>query len=464
LLCQHLLGDLLAESAGALLGLREAVARALVGLHRGLLRLLADAGGVPLAGRAGLLSLLRSAGQGVLGRATALLDLRPGRVGLGVELGAHASGHRDDALAGTAYDVARVAVADLPDAVGFEVGGREQGLHGLLRPRRLLGSGRQLPLGLRLGRRDMLLGPAARLLEELLGPHAHGLGVGGGRLAESLDLGIGLGAQGLRLVGRGGQQLLGRGLRLRGPGLDQVAGLGVLPVGSGARARQQCLGLMLCLVPDGLRGGQGLLVGALPGSHALGRGALRLGHDLVVMGLCRVHQHAGLLAGVTDDLLGVRGGVVEQALGVFMGSTRLGVELRCLLAQAVCLRGGGLRVLLGASLELVRHALGMAQQRRGAIAASGFGGRADGTVLHGGHARILPNDRGLWEGGARKSLPDGDGRPRAGSRGAARGRLVETGQYTGRRNRSAHAGTSCATGAGVRRARRAARTTARCSA
>ena len=53
---------------------------------------------------------------------------------------------------------------------------------------------------------------------------------------------------------------------------------------------------------------------------------------------------------------------------------------------------------LGPRLQLLGDRLSMPEQGRGAFAACGLGGRADRTVLHGGHAPILAEDRQEREG------------------------------------------------------------------
>jgi hypothetical protein len=212
-------------------------------------------------------------------------------------------------------------------------------------------------------------------------------------VADRLRLALGVRTQRRHLLLRLGDQALGCRRRLGRARLQEVAGLGVLLVGPRLSAREQRLGLLVCLVAQRLRGGHRLVVGPLTLRDEVGGGTLCLGHDLVVVGLCGLHQDLRLLACVADDLLGVAGGVVEESLGVVTGPAGLGVDLLGLQAQAPRLPGVSLCLLLGAGLEFVGHPLGMPHQGRGAFAAVDLRGRTDGTVLHGGHVRILPNER-----------------------------------------------------------------------
>ena len=129
-------------------------------------------------------------------------------------------------------------------------------------------------------------------------------------------------------------------------------------------------------------------MGVLGLGQAVTRGLLRLGHDLVVVLLCRLHQDPRLLAGVADDLLGVRGGVVEQLAGQL--AFALGPRV-----QLLGLRAEGGRLLLGPGLGAVGDVLGMPQQCCGAIRADRVGAGGDRTVGLNGHGRILPNERPL---------------------------------------------------------------------
>ena len=129
-------------------------------------------------------------------------------------------------------------------------------------------------------------------------------------------------------------------------------------------------------------------MGVLGLGQAVTRGLLRLGDDLVVVLLRGLHQDPRLLAGVADDLLGVRGGVVEQLAGQL--AFALGPRV-----QLLGLRAEGGRLLLGPGLELVGDVLGMPQQCCGAIRADRVGAGGDRTVGLNGHGRILPNERPL---------------------------------------------------------------------
>jgi hypothetical protein len=387
--------DLLAQGPRSLLGLGEAMPGTLVGLRRRRLGLLTDAGSVALALGPGLLSLAGGAGQRVFPGPAALLGLVPGVVPLLAQPVAQPAGDVEQALARTAYDRGGVAVGQLTDAVGLGVGGGQQRLDRLLGPGRLLGRGAQLALGLGLGRGEALESTGVRLAQDLLGLRLRRRGVGVGGRSGGIGVGLGAGPQGGGLVLGRGDHLLGDGGRLGGARLDQVAGLGVLLVGTCLGAGEHGLRVLLRLLAGRLGGGQRVVVPPLPRARAFARGLLGLGHDLVVMARRGLHQHLCLLPGVADDLLGVDGGVVEQALGPVARAGRLSVVCRGLVTQALRLGRERLRVLLGPRLELVGHPLGMTQQRGGAITAGGLGGRVDGTVLHGGHGCILANEQPL---------------------------------------------------------------------
>ena len=235
-----------------------------------------------------------------------------GGVGLFGELEAQPAGDVAEVDAGTAYVVAGLPMTLLPDPVGLELRGLQQGTDRALRPGRLLRSCRQLPLGLLMGCRGELRGTGVRLGEHLLGLLPHRLRLGRRGFARGPDVVLRLLAMRRGLGGRSREQLLALGLCLGHPGLDEVAGPGVVLVGPGTGGADQPLGILLSLGPDPCGRAAGFALGLLGRQEASGGGGLGLGQDLVVMGLCRLHEQAGLVAGIGDDLVGVGRAVVEE--------------------------------------------------------------------------------------------------------------------------------------------------------
>ena len=185
---------------------------------------------------------------------------------------------------------AGLLVPDLPDPVRLELGRLEERADRALGPGDLLGRLGELALGLgpRLGRER--LGGGLRVADQLVGVLAQRLGlrrrlraedvdVVGGLLAKSGDLGVG-----------GSQELSCPGVRLGGPGLDQVAGLGVLLVGVGPGRRDESLGPLPGLGAEPFGGGQHLVLGRLGRLEPCRGRGLRLGQDLVVVGLGGLHE------------------------------------------------------------------------------------------------------------------------------------------------------------------------------
>ena len=294
------------------------------------------------------------------------------------ELLAQAGRDVTHAEAGTAYAVSGLAMPELAQAVGLEVGRLQQRPHGLLGPGRLLGGHRELAPRLVLGRGRDLLGPGAGRGQHLLGRLSHLVGVGVGGLARRAGLLLGLLAQrgGLGLCGR--QQRLAARLCLGDPGRDEVAGLGVLLVGAGPGRRHPRVRLLLRLRAHPVGLDVRLVLALLGGLEPLGGRALGLGDDLVVVRLRRLHQEPGLVTGVADDLLGVRGAVVEGLLREIAGPGGFGVELVGLLAQALGLLGECASLLLGLGLQLLGDPLGMTKQRCSLVGPGGVRGVGSG--------------------------------------------------------------------------------------
>ena len=144
----------------------------------------------------------------------------------------------------------------------------------------------------------------------------------------------------------------------------------------------------------------------LGGLEPLGGRALGLGDDLVVVRLRRLHQEPGLVAGVADDLLGVRGAVVEGLLREVAGPRGLGVELFGLVAQELGLLGERARLLLRLRLQLLGDPLGMTEQRCSLVGPGGAGG-GFWLALHRDHPPILPEDRHEPEREPAQPLPAG---------------------------------------------------------
>ena len=238
-----------------------------------------------------------------------------------------------------AYAVARLAMPELTQSVGLEVGRLQQRSHGLLGPGRLLGRHLQLTPSLFLGCGRDLFGPGAGGGQHLVGRLAHLVGVGVGGLAGRAGLLLGLLAEGGGLGLRGSQQRLAASLCFGHPGRDEVARLGVLLVGAGTGRGHPRVRLLLRLRHHPVGLGERLEVLLLGGLDPLGGRTLGLGNDLVVVRLRRLHEEAGLVAGVADDLLGVRGAVVEGLLRVGAGLLGVGVEPVGLLAQVLGLLG-----------------------------------------------------------------------------------------------------------------------------
>src|SRR3954447_16022358 len=113
---EHLLRRLLAEGPRALLGLGQPVARPLAGLRGVRLGVLADAGGVALAGRPRLVggspSLVDRRGRSFV----QLGDMAASGRDLVVEALPHATRHLAEVQPCAAYDVRGLAVADIADA------------------------------------------------------------------------------------------------------------------------------------------------------------------------------------------------------------------------------------------------------------------------------------------------------------------------------------------------------------
>jgi hypothetical protein len=104
-----------------------------------------------------------------------------------------------------------------------------------------------------------------------------------------------------------------------------------------------------------------------------------------MVGLCRLHEQSGLVAGVGDDLMGVGGAVVEQLLGVVACVRRLGVELIRLLAEGAGTLGERAGVRFGTGLKFFGDRLGMPQQRRGPLASLCCGAGSGGDLLTRSH-------------------------------------------------------------------------------
>ncbi len=320
-------------------------------------------------------------------------------VPLHVELAAQPAGDVAQGEPGTAYPVAGLAVCDLPQAIGLQVGGRQERPHRLLGPGRLLSRRVELTPRLVLRGRHDLLGPGPGVGQDLVGRLPHLVAVDGGGLPCGPGFLLGLLEEraGLRLRRR--QQRLAAGLCGVDAGGHQVARLGVVLVGACLGSSDPRIGLLLRFGAQPVGALVGLALVLLRPAESLGGDALGLRDDLVVVGLSGLHQEPGLVTGVRDDLLGVGRARVEGLLSQVARVRGLGMELLGLRLQALGLHGQRARLLLGLGLELLGHPLGMPKQGC-SLLVPGWPGGGGGfrLALYRDHPTILPEDRREREG------------------------------------------------------------------